>query len=181
MSVTGIDRRSNASGFTLIEVLVTIVVVSFGLIGLAGLLFSAISAGQTSMQRSVAVAMANEMGDRIRANWMAVKAGAYDNVALTLYDGAGGCATTCMTSVCSPADQAALDICIWKAQLQKQLPNGKGSITGDPSNLMCSVPSQACLFTVVVQWNAMDYDTTGTNASKVFSANTASYTVRVQP
>lgn len=181
MSVSVLSKRQSASGFTLIEVLITIVVVSFGLIGLAGLMFSAVSAGQTSMTRSVAVAMANEMGDRIRANWMAVKAGAYDNAPLALYDGAGGCATTCMTSVCTPADQAALDICIWKAQLQKQLPNGKGSITGDPSNLMCSVPSQSCFFTVVVQWNAMDYDTTGGDASKVYSATTASYTVRVQP
>jgi len=176
-----VKQRTNVSGFTLIEVLVTIVIVSFGLIGLAGLLFSAVGAGQASMQRSVAVAMANDMGDRIRSNWQAVKAGSFDNVSLALYDGGGGCATTCMNSVCTPADQAAFDICIWKAELQKQLPNGKGSITADPSNLMCSIVSQACLYTVLVQWNAIDYNTAGADASKVFSANTASYSIRVQP
>lgn len=189
--------RQSVRGFSLIEVMVTIVIVSFGLLGLAGLLFSSVTAGQTSMSRTVAVDLANEMGDRIRANWKAVKAGSFDAVAVkSTADLAAACPTTCMSGQCTPADQATLDVCLWQAQVSKQLPGGQACIIASPDptlapdpdpckpvnplNLKCADTTKACSFRVTVLWNENAYST-GAAASQLFQNAQTSYSVSVQP
>jgi type IV pilus assembly protein PilV len=173
--------RASETGFSLIEVLVAILIVSFGILGLAGLLFAAMNAGQVSMNRSTAVTLANEMADRIRANWRGVKDGAYDSVGTALYGDAAACNTACMTAQCSPSDQATLDICLWKKQVSKQLPGGGGAIDVDAANLRCQTPSVPCIFSVTVSWVEANYKL-GTNPNlNLLDAKTRSYVVRVQP
>lgn len=169
------------SGFSLIEVLVTILIVSFGMLGIAGMLFASINAGQVAMNRSSAVSLANEMADRVRSNWQAVKLGTFNAVSTSSQSGSSSCSTTCMTSVCSPADQATLDICLWKKQIQKQLPGGLGAVTVDAANANCSNPGMACIFTVTVTWTEADYKT-GTNPNlALFNPSARSYAVSIQP
>ena len=181
-----LHSRSNATptqerGFSLIEVMVTIAIVSFGLLGIAGLLFSAINAGQVSMNRSMAVALANDMADHIRSNWKAAKGGSFDSVSISAYANlAAGCPTTCQTSQCTPTDQAALETCLWKAQLQKRLPAGQGSIVADPANLSCADPSKVCNFAVTVIWNESSYSSTA-SASQLLASSAKSYVIQVQP
>jgi type IV pilus assembly protein PilV len=55
-------------GFTIIEVLVALVVLSVGLLGIAGLYVIALRAGTTSINRMQAVNLAADMADRIHAN-----------------------------------------------------------------------------------------------------------------
>ena len=168
-------------GFSLIEVMVTIVIVSFGLLGLAGMMFSSLTAGQVSMSRSVAVNLSNEMADRIRANWKAVKAGAFDDIAKTDYADQGtACATTCMTGVCDPETQAVLDVCLWKKQIGKQLPGGLAEIEADPANLSCATASEACSFSVTVYWNESGYKEADADNAQFEVAQT-SYSILVQP
>lgn len=69
-----------ARGFSLIEVMVTIVVVAFGLLGLASLLLRGLQAGSTSQTRSVAVTQAYDMAERMRANLTYVNDGSYNEV-----------------------------------------------------------------------------------------------------
>lgn len=186
MSLTTFSRQSplrGEKGFSLIEVMVTIVIVSFGLLGLAGLLFSSVTAGQTSMSRTVAVDLANEMADRIRANWKAAKEGKFDAVLESDYaDLSAGCTTTCMSGSCTPSEQAVLDICLWKAQLQKQLPAGAGSISANPDNpnLKCANVAVPCSFRVNVSWNESRYDSAA-SANSLFQNSKTSYSVSVQP
>lgn len=184
MPLTAHSRQSPAgaeSGFSLIEVMVTIVIVSFGLLGLAGLLFSSINAGHSSMSHSIAVNLANEMADRIRANWQGIKGGAFDAVSEADYaDLSGGCVTTCMTGSCSAVDQAKLDICLWKAQVQKQLPAGVASIAVDAGNLGCKAPSKTCSFNVTLKWNDNAYRSASAGSELYQNAST-SYSVFVQP
>lgn len=168
-------------GFSLIEVMVTIVIVSFGLLGLAGMMFSSLTAGQVSMSRSVAVNLSNEMADRIRANWKAVKAGAFDDIAKTDYADQGtACSTTCMTGVCDPETQAVLDICLWKKQIGRQLPGGMAEIEADPANLSCATASAACSFSVTVYWNESSYKEANA-ANAQFEMAQTSYSILVQP
>ncbi len=174
-------QRSGKSVFAVIEVMVTLLIVSFGLLGLAGLLFSSINAGKVSMSRSVAVSLANDMADRIRANWKGVRAGAYDNVTTATSSGSAACDVTCMSSQCTPANQAALDVCLWKKQVQKQLPGGQASITVDPSNVSCLQPGLACAYTVSVFWTESLYQTAATTNQALFSTGTNQYDLRVQP
>ena len=56
------------SGFTLLEVLVAVIVLSIGLIGLAGMQSSALVYNKDSLQRSQAVAIAGGVMDAMRAN-----------------------------------------------------------------------------------------------------------------
>jgi type IV pilus assembly protein PilV len=65
-------------GFTLIEVLVSVVVFSIGLIGLASLQTISLKHNNTSYMRSQAILLAQDIADRMRANSLAVTAGNYN-------------------------------------------------------------------------------------------------------
>jgi type IV pilus assembly protein PilV len=64
-------------GFTLIEVLVTLVVVSVGLLGFAGLLTNSIAANRQAYMRSQASILAHDLSERMRANRAGTLVGAY--------------------------------------------------------------------------------------------------------
>jgi type IV pilus assembly protein PilV len=55
-------------GFTLIEVLVTLVILTFGLLGIAGLMAKGQRASFEAFQRQQALSLANDMAERQRAN-----------------------------------------------------------------------------------------------------------------
>ncbi len=55
-------------GFTLIEVLVTLIILMFGLLGIAGLMAKGQRASFEAYQRQQALALANDMAERMRAN-----------------------------------------------------------------------------------------------------------------
>ncbi len=55
-------------GFTLLEVLVTLVILLFGLLGIAGLMAKGQRASFEAFQRQQALALANDMAERIRGN-----------------------------------------------------------------------------------------------------------------
>ncbi len=112
------QRRS--SGFSLVEVLIALVVMSVGMLGIAGLYVQALQAGRTSMFRHNAVTLAGDVADRIRANPTAAIAyidpvGANNNCVLGGID-------------CSPAQMAANDILLWKTQASGSLPGGDVTI-----------------------------------------------------
>ncbi len=62
----GIGRR--VRGFTLVEVLIALIIMSVGMLGIAGLYVQSMQAGRTSMLRHHAVTLAGDIADRIRAN-----------------------------------------------------------------------------------------------------------------
>jgi len=119
MPVTNRQLRINQwrklRGFTLIEVLVALVIMSVGMLGIAGLYVHSMQAGRTSLFRHHAVTLAGDVADRIRANPRAaaayVAAGANNNCV----DG---------TVTCTPAEMAANDIWLWDQQATATLPNG---------------------------------------------------------
>jgi len=61
-------RLNRRRGFTLIEVLVTLVILMFGLLGLAGLIIMGHRASYEAYQRQQALTIANELSERIKAN-----------------------------------------------------------------------------------------------------------------
>lgn len=114
-------RRQN--GFSLVEVLITLVIMSVGMLGIAGLYVQSMQAGRTSMFRHHAVTLAGDVADRIRANPRATAA----------YTDANGENKNCVTGNidCNPADMAANDIFMWKAQAADTLPGGDVTIVLD--------------------------------------------------
>lgn len=117
------------AGFTLIEVLVTLVIFAFGMLGVAGLQMVSLSNLDSAQFRSVASLKANEMAERIRANNG------------TAYDGVPGADNKCRTahyssrnavpSTCTPAQMAADDVWDWNTELADRLPAGSGLVCID--------------------------------------------------
>lgn len=113
-------------GFTLIEVLVSILVFSMGLLGLAGMQATALRNGNDALMRSIALAQIYDMADRMRANPQGVQAGLYDAVS-----GAGSNPECLYTATgCTTAEQvAASDIYEWTTNNAALLPVGAGTVT----------------------------------------------------
>ncbi len=117
-----IRRKNNQTGFSLIEVLVTLVILSFGLLGVAGLLVSGVSNAASSEAMSKASQLAADMADRIRANPQ-VALSATSEYITTYAD----------TAPSSPVSTAMSDKKEWLNALAAQLPQGDGKITSTVS------------------------------------------------
>ena len=109
-------------GFSLIEVLVTMVILSFGLLGVAGLLVKGVSNAAASEATSKASQLAADMADRIRAN-PAVALSATSQYITAYAD----------TPPASPTTIAMKDKKEWLEALAVQLPQGDGKITNTVS------------------------------------------------
>ncbi len=62
------NLKQQQSGMTLIEVLITVLILAIGLLGLSGLQSTSLKAGTDVSQRSQALWLANSLVDRMRAN-----------------------------------------------------------------------------------------------------------------
>jgi type IV pilus assembly protein PilV len=129
MNATGIRRAQH--GATLIEILVTIVIVAFGLLGLAGLQMRMQMSETEAYQRSQALMLLNDMASRIATN--RIHSANYVSSSNAL-----GTGFTC-TGITS-STQAGLDLKEWCLALQGAgealagtqtgaMINGKGCIT----------------------------------------------------
>ncbi len=106
-------------GFSLIEVLVALIVMSVGMLGIASLYVQSMQAGRTSLFRHNAVTLAGDVADRIRANPTAGVA----------YEGAGADAGCIAGGVnCSAPQMAAQDVLVWQEQAQDTLPGGQVNV-----------------------------------------------------
>jgi type IV pilus assembly protein PilV len=151
-----------AQGFSMVEVLVALFVLSIGLLGLAGMQVSGLRNNQSAYFRSQATELAYYMADSMRANAQG----------LTSYDGQGKTTddapadTTCAeTAVCdNPAAVAAYDLAQWRQAMQNALPVGRAWICVDASpDDGASAASPACdgtgkVYAVKIWW---DDDRTG--------------------
>lgn len=113
--ITATRLQNRTGGFTLIEVLIALIIMSVGMLGIAGLYVHSLNAGSTSMFRHHAVTLAGDVADRIRAN---PRAGA-------AYAGAGANNNCVDGGVnCTRAEMAANDVLLWSQQAAATLPNG---------------------------------------------------------
>ena len=115
-------------GSTLIEVLITVLIVSIGLLGMASLQLKSVSLNHSSYQRLQATNLAYDIADRIFVNGAQARGG---NYTITLGAGAGSVAASDVTKA---------DINDWLAIVDR-LPGGEFSIgppqtmLGDPNNI----------------------------------------------
>jgi type IV pilus assembly protein PilV len=116
------------AGFTLLEVLIAVLVLSVGLLGLAGLQATGIKTNHSAYMRSQAVAYGYDIIDRMRANRLSALSGSY-NIAI----GAGAPAGSSI---------AQTDLREWKNLVAAHLPVGDASANINGGTV-----------TVVVQWD----------------------------
>lgn len=146
------SRRPGNSGFSLIEVIVTLVVLSIGLLGLAGLQASGLRANHSSSLRSQATYLAYDMADRMRANIQGINGGNYNN--LSGDPGDPGCVST----NCTPAQMAQTDLHEWNSTNASILPSGTGAVCldstpndGTPTSIACDGVGSA--YAIKIWWN----------------------------
>jgi type IV pilus assembly protein PilV len=109
----------------MIEVLVTMVIIAFGLLGMAGLQVRMQSSELESYQRSQALLLLEDMANRVAANRTALTAGSY-NIAATSPVGAG---MTCTALSASPTT-VERDLYDWCTALQGAAETSGGSKLG---------------------------------------------------
>ncbi len=127
-------------GFTLVEVLIALIIMSVGMLGIAGLYVHSMQAGRTSLFRHNAVTLAGDVADRIRANPRAVGAYALAGANNNCVDGGIDC---------TPAQMAANDIFLWALQAADTLPTGTVNVVFNNA----PVPPT---YQITVQWNEPD-------------------------
>ena len=121
------------NGFTLLEVLIALVIFSFGLLALAALMAKGLQYNTSALHRSYASTQAYDIADRMRANRIGITDGNYK-----LISGAGT-DPVCITTGCTPAQMAQYDGWAWNSANAALLPSGSGSVTTDGTTYTITV------------------------------------------
>ena len=120
------------SGFTLLEVLIALLIFSFGLLALAALMAKGLQYNTSALHRSYASSQAYDIADRVRAN---------RNEDYTVTSNAEP-DQRCLTTGCDAAAMRDFDLRQWSDTNEAVLPEGSGTITGDAS-----------LYTITITWD----------------------------
>jgi type IV pilus assembly protein PilV len=145
-------NRHRTLGFSLIEILVALLVLSIGLLGLAALQTFGLKYNQQSYQRTQAVFQAYDIVDRIRANRIARIAGCYDTLAegATAIAAPAACVAAfvdCEAAECNTMQLANYDVRRWNETNAALLTNGAGAIV---------TAAGATRRTITIRWTEND-------------------------
>lgn len=154
------NTQIKENGFTLLEVLVAVLVFSFGLLGIAGMMTISVKSNHNGYLRSQASFLAENMMDRMRANPTALWNGWYTGAA------AQGALNCNVGNPCNYQSLAAYDMQAWADSLTVTLPSGQGTIncvpnSGLPASIVSALapsiwfpaPPYDGVCTVTITWN----------------------------
>jgi len=113
---------ADQSGFSLVEALVALLVLSIGLLGIAGLFVESVRNSRTALLRTQAINLVGDMADRIRANATARDAYDIDNYGGEPAERNCAPAPTAAGANCSMATLAEDDLARWVAAVRAALP-----------------------------------------------------------
>jgi type IV pilus assembly protein PilV len=160
---TGSARPDSQQGFSLIEVLVALLVLSIGLLGLAALQTTSLKYNTESYFRTQATYFVYDIVDRMRINSAAVASGgAYDvsdaSAVSTLLSDYGTCRTSscdCDNTSCNSTDLATYDLGKWYDRMNAILPGAKDN----PATIAIDASKKV---TITVNWQERDLGKTQT-------------------
>lgn len=150
------------AGFSLIEVLIALVILSVGLLGIAAMVSVSMKSKGSSYLRTQALAQANAIIDRMRANRATAITGSYDFTdakgSVSATAGSGNPASTITqqscsgdAANCSPQQIAIMDMYEWKQDLQNLLAGGVAQNVSFYINT--TVVSQYVQVQVAISWD----------------------------
>jgi type IV pilus assembly protein PilV len=149
---------SRQRGVSLIEVMMSVLIFSIGLIGLAGLMVMSTRSNHSAYLRTQVTFLANNMADRMSANPEAVWKERYDSNAYPVAAATVGCGSG---AACTPAELAVHDQRLWSNQLRTFLPNpvakidcsGLTAAGYDPTSQLAMRPPYGGSCKMTVQWS----------------------------
>jgi type IV pilus assembly protein PilV len=141
-------------GFTLLEVLIALLVLSIGLLGLAALQTIGLRSNEMASMRTTSTMLAYDISDRMRANGQGILDGDYviNSGPIT------GTPSDCTATDCTTAQMALFDLNQWKNAVAA-LPGGLADIT--------QVAGPPLTHTITVRWDQNRTGATGSNCPPV--------------
>ena len=143
------------AGFNLIEVLLAFLILSVGLLGVAGMQTTAVKASHTAMLKTVAISKIESISERIRAN---------SSSQLTDYEldlGNTGVDEQCdersgTVLECTPAQLASNDLYVW----EKSLVNGALPVADTDASIAIDDSVDPPIVTITINWKERGEDMT---------------------
>jgi type IV pilus assembly protein PilV len=151
-------------GDTMIEVLVTIIIIAVGVLGAAALQVTTLKNLSSSHSASVAAIVAEEFGERMLANPTAALADEY------VHSTAPQAYPDCTANACTPAQLAAYDMGTWWVDLNNMLPSGRGEVTRNAGT---------DTFVLTVRWDEDRSGSTGTTCPPQSAADLECFRLNV--
>jgi len=179
-------------GFTLLEVMVAVLLLTIGIFGFAKMQALAISSTQTASSRSIVAMQANSLAAAMHGNrdfWgdggLVVPTFSTSGATVTDATGVvrtrptGDCVSATLPSAptCTPQQMAALEVNVWATNLNALLPGATSTVTCSTSS---DVPV-SCVLTI--QWNDRYINSTQSTAAaaSVGTSGARSYTLYIEP
>lgn len=170
-SIASSSLNTGQRGFSLVEVLVALLVLSIGLLGLAALQTTSLKYNTDSYTRTQSTILAYDIIDRMRLNPTGVSAGDYDAATSTdaasrvsTYNGckssASGCKCDAITADCNTTKLATFDLGKWYERLAATLPEAS-------SNLATISRTSTNKVTITIRWKERDLPTPNTHVWEV--------------
>ena len=133
-------------GVSLIEILVTLIILAIGFLGMASVQLLGAKNIASSNYRTLATIYTYDMAERMRSNTVGVGMNVYQD---TNWDSVSdpNCGSTC-----GEADVARRDAYEWSQLIADNLPNGKGEVT---------YVSSDDIYNVTVSWSEVEQSATG--------------------
>lgn len=153
-------KRKN-HGFTLLEVMIALFVLSVGMLGSTAMILRGQTEATKTNAEAIAVQMSSSMAEMMRSNITGVEAGDYDAL------NSGAADPGCILTGCTAAQIATYDSSTWGWMLAEYLPNGAGTVSG---------LGKDSIFTITVNWT--ETQRTGTDTGVEV---TKSHIMKFQP
>ena len=195
------STKKKSTGLTMIEVLVTLVILSIGLLGMAALQLTGLRSANSSNYRTQAILLANDMAERMRANQAAVNNNQFIAVNSAAINCAAFPAPYCgqhygsggevAAAACTTDQMAAYDLNVWfcgganpsgrSGGVRDALLSAVATITcidtDPPTGADADVCTDRSPHTITLSWNEPNPDHSNTAASTV----TQSVSITIRP
>ncbi|WNC73347.1 type IV pilus modification protein PilV [Thalassotalea psychrophila] len=142
------------NGFSLMEVLISMIIISFGMLGLAKLQLNAMVEVQSASYANKAASFAQQMTEMIAANPSALNSYQLSsNQQITVL-------TDCRSNSCTSSQLAKHDISLWQVNIAKSLPSGQAEVVISENQAK-----------VIVRWDQNRNGSTGLNCPQKSSSD----------
>lgn len=146
---TTIRTDVSQQGFSMIEILITLVIIATALLGTAGLQLYAMKVGKNSEFRTQAVFLASDLAERMEANKPAAITGDYAASSVS----AASSASDCAVNACDAASLAQYDLSQWETAVVNMLPGASWNVTPTLTN---TPPTVTATYQIQISWTDRD-------------------------